>query len=538
VRSYPLYVDGRPETGRGWTYVVHASEMISDLRPAFRLKRQLELGDLDHADADARIAGRCAWGADDENARALESAARASRLMRAVPLETRKALGRDFYAALLERRDEFVDVLIAEGHPRRVAEWEVGGILEAGHPDALDFYFANLEQEFPVDGRRVVLRRAADGVVCVNPPQNAAASCAALGVSALFPGNALVVKAPKSAPLGVMYMYHELVLPLCERHGLPRGAVNLVSGNTNRIMREWLDSPLVDDLMFFGDSQTGLRIGEECVRRGKKPILELSGNDAVVVWRDADVEGAAQALIEGFHGSSQICMVPNHAIVHPRVADELIGRLVDEARRLRPGRPEDDDVVLSPVTKGDKLAEFIAEAKERGCRVLTGGNRVDVDGEITSTGRFYEPTVVRVDGFELAAELRCVREETFFPLLSVVVPRERPDEELLYEVIDFVNGNAYGLRNSLWAADENVVERFVEHVVNGGLIKVNQTHMGFVPYLATHGGTGMSGGPLGELNYPVFRTSHLQGISYTAAPEPVVSENGHRVATIVGVKGG
>ncbi|HEX8648100.1 MAG TPA: aldehyde dehydrogenase [Thermoleophilaceae bacterium] len=536
MRSYPLYVDGRPETGRGWTYVVDAAELIEDPRPAFRLKRRLEMGELDPAADECKgmLAGRCSWGADDENLRALAAAARASRELREYPLEVFKAVGRDFHEALLAARPEFVDVLVAEGHPRRVAEWEVGGILEACSPETLEFYFSNLEQEFSPPGRRVVLRRVADGVVCVNPPQNAAAACAALGVSALLPGNALVVKAPKSSPLGVMYLYHELVLPVCRRHGLPPGTVNLVSGNTNRILREWLDSPLVDDVMFFGDSQTGLRVGQDCVARGKKPILELSGNDAMVVWHDADLDGAAAALGECFHASSQICMVPNHAIVHPDVADELIDRMVAGARRLRPGYPDDADVVLSPVTKGDQLAEFTAQARERGCEVLTGGDRVDVNGERTPTGRFHEPTVIRVDGLERAAELRCVREETFFPLLAIVVPDERSDAELLDEVVDFVNANPYGLRNSLWATDPGVVSRFVGQVVNGGMIKVNESHVGFVPYLATHGGTGMSGGPFGELNYPVFRTSHLQGVSYAVHAQPPPQARERDAAAIVG----
>src|SRR5207248_5736608 len=190
----------------------------------------------------------------------------ASKAFRAVPAEVRKAFGSAVYAAVRAKRDELLAVLMAEGHPRRVAEWEVSGILAAAHPDVLDFYFENLEHTFSGGRERVVLRRVADGVVCINPPQNAAASCAALGVSALLPGNTLVVKAPKSTPLGVMYFYHEIVLPLCQEHGFPSGTVNLISGNTTRILREWLESPLVNDIMYFGDSRTGIRLGEECFR--------------------------------------------------------------------------------------------------------------------------------------------------------------------------------------------------------------------------------------------------------------------------------
>ena len=359
--------------------------------------------------------------------------------------------------------------------------------------------------------RRVVLSRKPDGVVCLNPPQNAAGSNSALGFYSLLAGNTLVVKAPRSTPLSVMFVYHEVVAPILERHGAPAGTLNIISGDTRRILRQWMQSPLVDDVMFFGDSAVGVKIGSDCVAAGKKAILELSGNDGIVVWRDADLEAAAAAMCECFYGSSQICMVPKYAIVHPEVADELIELLLERVRDIRPGYPEDPDVVLSPVLKADRFFDYLAEARESGAEILSGGQRLGVDGEPSAVGLFIDPTVVRVSGLEDARSLNCVREETFFPLLPVVVPRGGGDASLLDEVITFLNANPYGLRNSLWSSDEEIVERFVTEVHNAGLLKVNDSHIGFSPVLATHGGTGATGGPYGELHYPILRTSHLQG---------------------------
>jgi acyl-CoA reductase-like NAD-dependent aldehyde dehydrogenase len=97
-------------------------------------------------------------------------------------------------------------------------------------------------------------------------------------------------------------------------------------------------------------------------------------------------------------------------------------------------------------------------------------------------------------------------------------------------VIDFVNANDYGLRNSVWASDEQVIERVVLEVANAGLLKVNESHIGFAPPLATHGGTGRTGGPHGELHHPILRTSHLQGMavvpSGTYSPEDLLAEVG------------
>jgi hypothetical protein len=72
----------------------------------------------------------------------------------------------------------------------------------------------------------------------------------------------------------------------------------------------------------------------------------------------------------------------------------------------------------------------------------------------------------------------------------------------------------------LWSASTEVIDRFVRDVRNGGLLKINDSHIGFLPILPTHGGTGLSGGVFGEANYPIFRSSHLQGISIANGIRP------------------
>jgi acyl-CoA reductase-like NAD-dependent aldehyde dehydrogenase len=257
------------------------------------------------------------------------------------------------------------------------------------------------------------------------------------------------------------------------------------------------------------------------VAKGKKPILELSGNDPLVVWRDADLDQAAHALCESFYGSSQICMVPKQAIVHPEIATEFIELFLERVATIRPGYPEDPATLLSPVLKADRFLEFLAEARDVGVALLTGGRRVGLDGAPSASGLFFEPTVVRVDGLHDAAGLRCVREETFFPLVPIIVPEGASDELLLERVIAFVNDDEYGLRTSLWATEPRVVELFAAGVSSSGTLRVNESHMGFSPPMATHGGTGRSGGPFGGLNFPALSTSHLQGISIAPVKAPL-----------------
>lgn len=512
MRSYSLYIDGKDVAGSRWIYVVKASALLRDSRPTFALKRSLELGRPVEPTED--VVGRCAVATLDDNDRAVAAARRASRAFRLMPQEVRSRIVIEFNETLAARSEEMVDILVAEGHPRRLAQWEVSGMLRGTDEPTVRWYETQLHQSFEVEGRTLELVRKPDGVVCVNPPQNASGSNATLGVLCLLAGNTLVVKAPRSAPLGVMFIYRELLAPILERHGAPAGTLNLICGNTNGILDNWIASPQVDAILFFGDSGAGLKVGEECLKRGKKAVLELAGNDGFVVWKDADLEAAARALEETFYGSSQICMVPKYAIVHPDVAERFTEVFLDRVSRLRPGYPEDPEVLLSPVLKVDRFFDFLAEAKGHGAEVLCGGERVDVDGVISTTGAFFQPTVVRVDGLELADKLSCVREETFFPMIPIVVPEATPDDQLFEDMIDFLNSNQYGLRNSIWTTDDELAHRFADDVVNGGLLKINDSHIGFVSVLATHGGTGQTGGPYGELNYAGLHTSHLQGISW------------------------
>ncbi|MEU6063957.1 MULTISPECIES: aldehyde dehydrogenase family protein [Streptomyces] len=512
MRSYPQYIDGKDVDGQRWTYVVRASAMLRDVDSAFNLKRGLELGRITEVTDD--VVARCAVGTVADSDSALEAARRASRVYRLLPQETRSRIVLDFNEALAARADEMIDILIAEGHPRRLAQWEVSGMLRGTDEATIRWYESQLHQCFEVEGKHLELVRKPDGVVCVNPPQNAAGSNSTMGVFALLAGNAIVVKAPRSSPLSVMFLFRDLLAPILERHGAPPGTLNVVCGNAGGILRSWVTSPLVDDILFFGDSDAGLKLGEECLKNGKKAVLELAGNDGFVVWRDADLEAAARALEECFYGSSQICMVPKYAVLHPEIADDFTELFVERVRKLRPGFPEDPEILLSPVLKVDKFFDFIAEAREAGAELLCGGARVDVHGAPSTRGMFCEPTVVRVEGLARAGGLSLVREETFFPLIPLVVPEAAPDDQLFDRVVEFLDDNVYGLRNSMWTGDPRLARRFADGVTNGGLLKVNDSHIGFNAILSTHGGTGRTGGPYGELNYAGLRTSHLQGVSW------------------------
>ncbi|MGW0390747.1 aldehyde dehydrogenase family protein [Streptomyces sp. NPDC003042] len=517
MHSYEVWVAGAEESGTRWVYWPRVGQLLREPYEVLALKARLERGE-DLPYDDRLLAGRVAMSTPEQGLRALAAARAAQPGWARVPLADRLDLLHGIYRAVTERREELTGLLVAEGHPLRLAAWELASVASTFHPDSVADFAAQLRQpERTSAGRRIRLVRKADGVVCLSPPRNAPTSNSFYGALTLAAGNSLIVNAPPSAPLGVSFVYREIVAPLLDGLGAPPGTLNVISTHARAVMRQWLDSPDCDDIVFFGGSEQGLKLERECVNAGKKPVLELSGNDGVVVWHDAETEQAARALCERFYGSGQICMTPKYAIVHPDVAERLLKELAEQVCGIRPGPPEDPATVLSPVVKRAEFGEFLGEVLAAGGELLCGGELVDVDDVPDGAGPFIRPAVVRVDGLAAAARLRAFREETFFPLLCVVVP-EAPVS--FGEVVGFLNANRYGLRNSLWAQDRQIIDRFCDEVVNGGMLKVNDSHIGCLPVLPYNGGTGATGGIFGEANQPAVRTTHLQSVADATALRP------------------
>jgi acyl-CoA reductase-like NAD-dependent aldehyde dehydrogenase len=519
VPTYASFVGGRDIDSESHVYTVTTASILADVFESLTLKRRLERGMAVGAAADF-VVGRCAVADDQTLAAAVDAAASAAPKWAAVSLATRLRVGAGIGRRLRRHHAEFVGLLIAEGNPCALAQWQVAGLLEIFSEETLGWCAAQMEQTFTHGPRRMLIRRVPDGVVGVNPPQNIPAASALFGITPLLAGNAVIVRAPRSAPLGVMYALRELVEPALREVGAPEGTLNVLCARPGPTLAGWLDSPLVNDIFYTGGVDRGLQLERECIVRGKKPILELAGNDCVLIWHDADLDLATEALCEAFFGSGQICMVPNQVLVHPAVADELLVRLCAAAALIRPGVPEDPGALLSPVLRSERFFSYVRDALAKGATLVHGARRLETDGSVSDTGLFLEPTVLRIDGIEAAKDVEAVQEETFFPLLPVVILEPAPDDELLDSVLSYVNANPYGLRNSLWARDEAVIERFLQRVSNAGLLKVNDSHIGFLPYLPTHGGTGRTGGAFGEANYPMLRTTHLQGVSVATGVRP------------------
>jgi len=515
MKKFTLLVDGKNLDTGNYGYFPYTDKKISDFETTFRVSTQLKTGKLSEDSELAReyIFAKYCIGVEDTNRIAIESASKAFKRFRDFSLSKRKKIFFDLYKILLENKEEFINLLVIEGHPRKLAEWEFEGMEMGGRPETIEFFCKQLQKEIGKSPKeRLYWVRKPDGVICLSPPNNAAASNSYLAAYVFLTGNALVIKPPLRDPLSTIFLWKEIVYKALMKNDVPPEILNITLGNSLAITEEWLSSPFVNDMLYFGDSKKGLEIGVKAFQAGKKPILELSGNDFLIIWKDADLDKATDSLLECFLGSTQICMVPKIALVHENIYDPLMRVFLEKVKRIKPGLPSQLDTMLSPVAKMKEFFEFLEDALKKGASLMCGGQRINLFDQEDKNGIFIRPTVLRIDNVKNIVDMRCLKEEIFFPLLPIVKVTGK-DEDIFEKINELVNSHGYGLRVSLWIKSPAYLRRFGRHIDNCGLLRINTRHVGFSLYLSTHGGTRQSGGPFGEMNYLWQKSSHLQGIT-------------------------
>lgn len=291
---------------------------------------------------------------------------------------------------------------------------------------------------------------------------------------ALAAGNTVVHKPADETPLSALLMAEILT-----EAGLPPGALNVVTGSGPVAGEALLTHPGVDKLTFTGSSaigrHTATRAGE-----GLKPVtLELGGNGAHIVFEDADLERAVDAAIRGFvFNTGQFCMSGARLLVHHSIYDAVLEPLVKAVSAVPVGDPFDPATVLGPMA-GErhraKVEKYVDLAKEQGGRVLTGGERLDLDG-----GYYYPPTVIA----DLPGDSPVVREEIFGPVLTV---HSFKDDE---EAVAMANGTPYGLAAGLHTRDVARAHRVAARL-RAGIVWVNDWAM--LDPSMPFGGVGLSG---------------------------------------------
>lgn len=524
MEHFSLFVDGKDVDTEKYEYFPYADQTILDFKKTYQIITKLKKGETPE-DVDKYIYARYCIGDNELNKKAIDSAYRASKIMRDMPVAKRRKILYDIYDNLVVNREKFIKLFAIEGHPCGLARWEYLGLEKVFCKETMDRFKDELWAELGQQGNeRIYLVRKADGVVVVSPPKNAAASNSLISAFALLSGNALIIKPPLKAPIATIALWKNVVIKALRDNNAPESAVNIILGNSKVFMDEWMTNSKVNDIFFFGDSEQGLKIGIQACENNKKAILELSGNDNLFVWEGSDLDGATDSALDAFLGSTQICMVPKTLIVHEDVFDDFVEKMTKKVNNLKFGLPSNPETCLTPVVKMSECVAALEDAKSKGAKVLCGGNRVDYDGTINKNGIYFQPTLVEIesDNKELL-NIKIIKDENFFPVIPVLRIKSNPDirdkkdrdADIFDKMIKFAETNEYGLRASVWVKSAFYTRQFMKHVDKSGLLRINSKHVNVSLFLSSHGGIGKTGGPYGEMNYIWQKTSHLQGISLT-----------------------
>jgi 1-pyrroline-5-carboxylate dehydrogenase len=457
-RSYPAIIGGKP---------VETDGEISSFNPA----------------NPSQVVGRTGRATEREADMALETATKAFETWSRTAPEARARIM--LRAAAIMRRRKF-EMLAWEayegGKPWAEADAQVAEAI-----DFLEYYAREMLRlkdgveiySVPGEESRYFYQPMGVGVV-IAPWNFPTAILTGMSSAALVTGNTVIMKPSEfTSVLGAK------VAEVFAEAGLPDGVLNFLPGYGSEVGDYLVQDARTRFISFTGSVKTGLRINELAARQIenqrwiKRVIVETGGKDAMVIDDSADLDSAAADIVKSAYGNAgQKCSAASRAILHAGIYDEVLSRVVEKARALNVGVPDDPGVYMGPVISEpqfEKVSGYIETGKEEGERLL-GEDPGDPE-----RGYFITPTIFGVD-----PEARVAQEEIFGPVLSVIKASD------FDEALSIANDTPYGLTGGVYSKNREHLER-ARREFRAGNVYFNRSITGALVGVQPFGGFGMSG---------------------------------------------
>jgi succinate-semialdehyde dehydrogenase/glutarate-semialdehyde dehydrogenase len=438
-------------------------------------------------------------GAEETNV-AINAAAEAQKKWQKYPAKEKASILRDFYDLLCSNQDDLAKILTYEqGKPLAEAIGEIAysaSFIEWFAEEAKRVY-GDLIPGHMHDRRTLVIKQPVGVVASITPWNFPSAMLARKVGPALATGCSLVCKPAKQTPFSALAFAY-----LAEEAGVPKGLLNVLTGNAQTIGKALTDSEVVRKLTFTGSTEIGKMLLKECANTVKRVSMELGGHAPFIVFEDADVEAAIEGAIAAkYRNSGQTCVCANRIYVHEDVYEEFSKGFTKEAGKLKTGQgfdPSSDQGPLIDEAALAKVEEHVADAKNHGGQIALGGQPHELGG------LFYEPTVIKDANDQMLVSY----EETFGPVAPLF---SFSSEE---EVIERANNTPFGLASYFYTRDLAKSWRVSEQLeygivgLNTGIISTEMAPFGGIK----ESGMGREGSKYGIDDYLEIKYVSLAGI--------------------------
>ena len=438
-------------------------------------------------------------GAEETNV-AINAAAEAQKKWQKYPAKEKASILRNFYDLLCSNQDDLAKILTYEqGKPLAEAIGEIAysaSFIEWFAEEAKRVY-GDLIPGHMQDRRTLVIKQPVGVVASITPWNFPSAMLARKVGPALATGCSLVCKPAKQTPFSALAFAY-----LAEEAGVPKGLLNVLTGNAQTIGKALTDSEVVRKLTFTGSTEIGKMLLKECANTVKRVSMELGGHAPFIVFEDADIEAAIQGAIAAkYRNSGQTCVCANRIYVHEDVYEEFSKGFTKEAGKLKTGQGFDPSTDQGPLIDKAALAkveEHVADAKNHGGQIALGGKPHQLGG------LFYEPTVIKDANDQMLVSY----EETFGPVAPLF---SFSSEE---EVIERANNTPFGLASYFYTRDLAKSWRVSEQLeygivgLNTGIISTEMAPFGGIK----ESGMGREGSKYGIDDYLEIKYISLAGI--------------------------
>ncbi|HRL21093.1 NADP-dependent succinate-semialdehyde dehydrogenase [Alcaligenes sp. SDU_A2] len=394
----------------------------------------------------------------DETRRAIESARQAWAGWRAKTAQQRSVILRRWFELMMAHQDDLATLMTLEqGKPLAEAKGEIA-------------YAASYFEWYAEEGKRaygdvipaasgtqrIVVVKEPIGVCAAITPWNFPSSMITRKAgAALAAGCPIVVKPASQTP------YSALALAvLAQQAGVPDGVFSVITGSASAIGGEMTSNPDVRKVSFTGSTEVGRTLMAQSADQIKKVSLELGGNAPFIVFDDADLDAAVEgAMASKYRNMGQTCVCTNRFYVHDSVYDAFAQKLVVAVEKLKVGNGLEVGVTQGPLIDEAavaKVSEHVADAVQRGGRILTGGKQPEQGGQ------YYLPTVVA----DANTDMMVAQEETFGPMAPLF--RFSSDEDVIAQANDTI----FGLAAYFYSRDISRVWR-VADALEYGMVGIN-----------------------------------------------------------------